>query len=298
MRNLKNIVSVVCIIFLGACDGGNDKSDAYGNFEAIEIIVSAEGNGKLIEFNIEEGDKIAYGQRVGVIDTMQLYLKKRQLEETIKAVQAKLPDIASQINVLKERLSKARYEQKRLNNLVRSEAAMQKQLDDINAEVSLIEKEIIATNSSLTIQQRGLLAEVKPLEAQIKVIEDLISKSIIKSPVKGTVLTKFAQRGELTSAGRSLYKIADLDTIICRAYIGEPQLSGIKIGQKVTVLIDAPKGDYKSHEGKITWVADKAEFTPKVIQTKDERINLVYAIKIAVKNDGSLKIGMPAEIKF
>jgi len=298
MRIFNNIALAVCTIVISACNGDNNKSDAYGNFEAIEIIVSAEGNGKLIEFNIEEGDKIAYNQIVGVIDTMQLYLKKRQLEETIKAVQAKMPDITSQINVLKERLAKAKYEQKRVTNLVMSEAAMPKQSDDINAEVALIKKEIIAKKSSLTIQQRGLLAEVKPLEAQIEVIDDLISKSIIKNPINGTVLTKFAYKGELTAAGEPLYKIADLDTIICRAYVGEPQLSQIKIGQKVTVLIDSPDGDFINHKGQITWIADKAEFTPKVIQTKDERTNLVYAIKIAVKNDGSLKIGMPAEVRF
>lgn len=298
MKIFNNIAIIVCVILIGACKGGDDKSDAYGNFEAIEIIVSAEGSGKLLEFNIEEGDKITQGKRIGVIDTIQLYLTKSQLQETIKVVLAKLPDVASQINVLKVRLAKAKYEQKRLTNLVKSGAAMPKQLDDINAEVSLIKKEIIAKNSLLTTQQRGLLAEVKSLEAQIKVIEDLISKSIIKNPVNGTVLTKFAYQGELTAAGRPLYKIADLETIICRAYVGEPQLSEIKIGQELTVLIDAPDGGYKKHEGKITWIADKAEFTPKVIQTKDERTNLVYAIKIAVKNDGSLKIGMPAEIKF
>lgn len=292
------IVLIVCAIFISACNGGKNTSDAFGNFEAIEIIVSAEGNGKLVELNIEEGNIISCNQRVGVIDTMQLYLKKNQLEASIKAVKAKLPDIASQINVLKQRLSKAIYEQERLINLVKAEAAIPKKLDDINAEVKLIKKEIIAKKSSLTTQQKGLLAEVKPLEAQIKVIEDLINKSIIQNPVKGTVLAKFAYMGELTSAGRPLYKIADLENIICRAYVGEPQLSEIKIGQKVTVLVDAPNGEFKKHEGQITWVAAKAEFTPKVIQTKDERTNLVYAIKIAVKNDGSLKIGMPAEVKF
>lgn len=298
MRKFKNILIVVYTIVFSACSGDNNTSDAYGNFEAVEIIVSAEGTGKLVEFNIEDGDKISMGQRVGVIDTVQLFLKKNNLQANIEAVRTKLPDIASQINVLKERLSKAKYEQERLTNLVKSEAVMQKQLDDINAEVSLIEREIIARNSFLTIQQRGLLAEIKPLEAQIKMIDDLIFKSIIKNPIKGTVLTKFAHKGELTSVGRPLYKIADLDTLICRAYVGEPLLSLIKIGQKATVLIDAPNGKYEGHKGKITWVSDKAEFTPKVIQTKEERTNLVYAIKIAVKNDGTLKIGMPAEVKF
>lgn len=295
---VNTIIAISLVLTFVACDSGREKSDAYGNFEAIEIIVSSEANGKILNFEIEEGDLLADRQFLGVIDTTQLHLQKVQLSKSIQAIQAKLPDVSSQVNVLKERLAKAKFEEKRIKNLVEAKAVTTKQLDDVKAEISLIEREIIATTSSLNIQQAGLLAEIPPVEAKIELIDDLILKSIIRSPINGTVLTKFAYSGELTSYGKPLFKIANIDELICRAYISEPQLSDVKLGDEVAVLIDSSDGGLKEYKGVITWISSKAEFTPKIIQTKEERINLVYAMKIKVANDGFLKIGMPAEVKF
>lgn len=298
MKTINKITVIALAATLLGCASDKNRCDAYGNFEAIEIFVSSQANGEILEFTIEEGDLLSANQQLGVIDTVQLHLQKAQLKNNIKALQATLPDIGSQINVLKQRLSKAEYEQRRVASLVKADAATTKQLDDIGAEVLLIEKEIIANKSSLTTQERGIIGSIPPIESHIDIIDDLIAKSIIASPINGTVLTKFAYSGELTAQGKPLFKIANIDELICRAYISEPQLSEIKLGQTVTVTIDSSTEGSKQYEGTITWVADKAEFTPKTIQTKEERINLVYAIKIKVKNDGFLKIGMPAEVKF
>lgn len=298
MKIIYNIAAVALTATLFGCNLNSEKSDAYGNFEAIEIIVSSEANGKIIEFDIEEGDNLSSNQQIGIIDTTQLYLQKVQLIESIKAIKAKFPDITSQINVLRERVTKAEVERKRLEKLIAADAATTKELDNINADIAIIKREITATKSSLNIQRRGLSAEIPPIESHINIIDDLISKSIISSPINGTVLTKFSHSGELATQGKYLFKIANIDALICRAYISEPQLSEVKLGQTVTVLIDAPNGELKKHSGVITWISSKAEFTPKIIQTKEERTNLVYAMKIKVKNDGFLKIGMPAEVKF
>lgn len=294
-----NIIIAISFVFtFVACDSGREKSDAYGNFEAIEIIVSSEANGKILNFDIEEGALLSENKALGIVDTTQLYLQKVQLTRSIQAIQAKLPDISSQVNVLKERLAKAKFEEKRIKNLVKAKAVTTKQLDDVKAEISLIEREIIATTSSLNIQEAGLLAEIPTIEAKIELINDLILKSIISSPINGTVLTKFAYSGELTTHAKPLFKVANIDELICRAYISEPQLSDVKLRDEVTVFIDSSDGGLKEYKGIITWISSKAEFTPKIIQTKEERTNLVYAMKIKVANDGYLKIGMPAEVKF
>ena len=281
-----------------SCAEQVSTNDAYGNFEAVEILVSSQANGEIMQFIVQEGEKFKEGQQLGYIDTMQLHLQKQQLNESIKAIKAKLPNIDTQMGVLDEKLVKMEFEKKRIERLVKSQATNTKQLDDVNAEIAIIKKQIIASTASLKTQQKGLLAEVSPIIARIDILDDLISKSIIRQPVSGTVLTRYAHKGELTVQGKPLFKIADIDTLICRAYITQPQLSDIKIGQEVTVFVDSSKSGSKDYTGIITWVASKAEFTPKVIQTKDERANLVYAIKIKVANDGYLKIGMPAEVKF
>lgn len=298
MKLIYNIAAAAFVTTLISCNLNSKKSDAFGNFEAIEILVSSEANGKILQFEIEEGDNLSSNKQIGIIDTTQLHLQKIQLLESIKAIKAKFPNISSQINVLKERAAKAEFERKRLLKLVEAEAATTKELDNINLDISIIEREIKATKSSLRIQKRGLSAEIPPIISQIKIIDDLISKSIITSPINGTVLTKFSHSGELATQGKYLFKVANIDALICRAYISEPQLSEVKLGQTVTVLIDSPNGEYKKYSGVITWISSKAEFTPKIIQTKEERTNLVYAIKIKVENNGFLKIGMPAEIKF
>lgn len=289
---------LLMILVLASCNGSNNNSDAYGNFEAVEITVSSEGNGKIIEFNMEEGQAVQKGEKLGVIDTIQLYLKKMQLEATVRAIYTKLPDVAAQADVIKEQLANAETEKVRFEKLVKSDAATQKQLDDIIAQIQLLEKQLSATLSSLNTQTKGTLSEIEPLRYQIKQIDDQIRRSVISSPIDGTVLTKFVESGELAAYGRALYKVADVDNIILRAYFSGEQLSQVQIGQSVTVLIDAPDGQYKTYPGTVTWVAQKAEFAPKVIQTKEERVNLVYAVKVLVKNDGAIKIGMPGELKL
>lgn len=283
---------------MAACDYNKAKSDAYGNFEAVEIVISAEGNGPLILFDIEEGDIPHNSQFIGIIDTLPLYLEKNELLATIATIKAKFPDIKTQLNVFRERLAKAKFEQRRIKGLVQFEAITTKQLDDINADIALLEKERAATLSSLIIQRKSLQSEIRQLEAKIKRIEDKITRHIIINPLQGIVLNRFVHRGELVSYGTPLYKIAAIDTITLRAYIGEEQLGDIRIGQQVSVLIDSIHGTYRNYLGKISWISNKAEFTPKIIQTKNERTNLVYAFKVIVPNDGSLKIGMPAEVKF
>ncbi len=289
---------LLMVLVLASCNGSNNNSDAYGNFEAVEITVSSEGNGKIIEFNMEEGQAVQKGEKLGVIDTIQLYLKKMQLEATVRAIYTKLPDVAAQADVIKEQLANAETEKVRFEKLVKSDAATQKQLDDIIAQIKLLEKQLSATLASLNTQTKGTLSEIEPLRCQIKQIDDQIRRSVISSPIDGTVLTKFVESGELAAYGRALYKVADVDNIILRAYFSGEQLSQVQIGQSVTVLIDAPDGQYKTYPGTVTWVAQKAEFAPKVIQTKEERVNLVYAVKVLVKNDGAIKIGMPGELKL
>jgi len=301
--NIKKLIKAFSVIAAGgfvlsSCSSGDKNADAFGNMEAIELLVSSQGNGQIENLNIEEGDKLNVNQNVGVIDTMSLYLQKMQLQKSVDVIYAKLPDIVSEINVLKEKLANAELEQRRIRNLIKAEAATDKQLDDINSLVQVIKKQITATTSSLNIKQKGLLAEIAPINENIRLLDYRISKSNIVSPVNGTVLTKYAYSGEITALGKPLFKIANLDSLLCRAYVSETQLEKVKLGGKVSVFIDSQKDTQKEFMGRVTWISDKAEFTPKVIQTKEQRINLVYAVKVLVPNDGSLKIGMPARVKF
>ena len=235
---------------------------------------------------------------MGYIDSVQLYLRKVQLQSQISATLSQRPDISSQVAPLKTQLETAKTEQKRISNLVASNAANQKQLDDINAQVELIQKQIESLQKNLSITSGSLDAQIKPLQAQIDQLEDQLNKCRIINPINGTVLTKYAEADELVAMGKPLYKIADLNEIILRAYFTNDQLAQTKLNQKVTVLTDDGKGGFKTYDGIIEWISSKAEFTPKTIQTKNERANLVYAVKIKVKNDGLLKIGMYAEIKL
>ncbi len=283
--------SLLIASFLTSCNNNNDKADGYGNFEATETTISAESNGKLIQFTIEEGQTLKEGAIVGLIDTIQLSLKKEQLVAAKNGISAKSRNVLSQINVLKAQLNTAEISKNRIENLLKSNAGTQKQLDDINGQIDVIKQQI----KSVETQNAPIINEIKSINAQIKQLEDQIQKSIITNPVNGTVLVKYAEPNEITSFGRPLYKIADLNIMELRVYVSETQLASIKIGQNVTVKIDA--GDtMKDYNGTITWMASEAEFTPKIIQTKEERVNMVYAVKINVKNDGSLKIGMPAEM--
>jgi HlyD family secretion protein len=281
-----------------SCAQTDSEFDATGNFEADEIIISAEAAGKILRLDIEEGSELKSQTPIGLIDTTQLYLKKKQLEYSIRAVNAKQPNSTIQLAAIQEQIETAKREKKRVENLLKDDAATQKQLDDINSQLDLLQRQYSATQSTLNITKQSLQSETLPLQAQLEQVQDQIKKSQIINPINGTVLTLFAKQNEVVAPGKALYKIADLSTIILRAYISGNQLSQIKLGQSATVLVDAANDEYKKYTGTISWVSDKAEFTPKTIQTKEERANLVYAIKIDVKNDGYLKLGMYGEVKF
>lgn len=290
--------SAALLLVATACNNNGSEFDATGNFEADEIIISAEASGKIIQLVVEEGAALKSQAVVGIIDTTQLHLRKKQLEYSIRAVNAKQPNATVQLAAITEQIETAKREKKRVENLLKDDAATQKQLDDLNAQLDLLQRQYAATQSTLSITKQSLQSETLPLKAQLEQVQDQISKSQIVNPINGTVLALYAKQNEVVNPGKALYKIADLSTIILRAYISGSQLSQIKLGQQVKVLVDAPENGYKEYTGTISWVSDKAEFTPKTIQTKDERANLVYAMKINVKNDGYLKLGMYGEVKF
>lgn len=290
------LLVVTMLVF--SCSGDKNEYDASGTFEAEETIVSAEGNGMLLKFDVEEGQTLEVGQVLGYIDSTQLYLKKQQLQSQIRSTLSQRPDISAQLASLKVQLQTAEREQKRVSNLLRDNAATQKQMDDANAQVELVKKQIAAQQSSLGITSESITEQASPLRIQIAQVQDQLAKCRIVNPVNGMVLTKYAEVNEMAATGKPLYKIADLSEITLRAYITGAQLSLVKIGQKVNVLVDTGNKDYNTLPGRLTWVSSKAEFTPKTIQTREERANLVYAIKVRVKNDGSLKLGMYAEVKF
>ncbi len=294
---MKYYFLILIALFAAACNRHEEKADAYGNFEATEIIISAETNGKITNLSIEEGDDVRQNQLIAVIDTVQLHLKKEQLLASGVAIDAKTQNLQVQIDVLEEQRSNVLREKNRVEKLLKDSAATTKQLDDINGELEVIDKKIAATKSSISTANRGILSEKQPLAVSIKQVEDMITRSKIESPVDGTILKKYIELGEYAVPGKPLCKLADLSEMILRVYVSETGLANIKIGQKVSVAIDNGE-ELKHFEGTISWIADKAEFTPKIVQTKEERVNLVYAVKVNVKNDGSIKIGMPGEIHF
>ena len=293
MKNKAAYISgiVILLLSLSSCSGDNGKADGYGNFEATEITISAENSGKLMQFNVKEGDLLEKGVFIGYIDTIPLALKREQLLSSRAVVSSQSKSVLSQISVLNAKLKTANTNKVRAENLIADNAGTQKQLDDINGEIDVIKQQIV----SVEIQNAPVINELKSIDVQLRQVDDQILKSKIINPVNGTVLTKYAEPNEITSFGRPLYKIADLSTMKLRAYLSETQLAGLKIGQEVTVKID-DADTMQSLKGTISWIASEAEFTPKIIQTKEERVALVYAIKVDVENDGSLKIGMPAEV--
>lgn len=283
-------ISIVATSLLG-CNNSNGKADGYGNFEATEVTVSAENNGKLMQFDIDEGDMLKKDAFIGYVDTIPLDLKRQQLQVSKAVISAKSKGVLSQIDVLNAKLKTAMTNKTRIENLLKDNAGTQKQLDDINGEIDVFKQQ----KQSIEIQNAPTVNEIKSIDVQLQQIDDQIDKSKIINPIDGTVLAKYAEADEITTFGKPLYKIADLSDMTLRVYVSETQLVDLKIGQEVTVKIDSQDG-MKSYPGTITWIASEAEFTPKIIQTKEERVSLVYAVKISVKNDGSLKIGMPAEM--
>jgi HlyD family secretion protein len=291
----KNILLIIAFAsVLASCGKNSGKADAYGNFEADETIISAEVSGKLLEFSVKEGDILKTGDFVALVDTMQLHFQKRQLMSKRGAVESNHGNIVAQVAVVEEQVTTLKKEKDRVEKLIASGAATGKQMDDINGQLNILYKQ----KESIKAQNSSLFSETDAIAQNIAQIEDMLNRAKIVNPINGTVLEKYVNQHEIVSAGKPLYKIADLDQIILRAYISGSQLSEIKIGQKVRVEIDKNEDENYSYEGTIIWVASESEFTPKLIQTKEERVNLVYAIKISVKNDGRIKIGMPGEVFF
>lgn len=295
-RNLLGLCSLLALF--SACGSGAPKYDATGTFETTEVLVSAEASGRLLYFDIEEGMLLKAGEEVGVVDTVQLYLKKLQLEASIKSVEEQRPDILKQVAATKEQISAAQRERNRVANLLKVGAANQKQLDDAEDQLEVLRKQLVAQNSTLSNSHQSLTWQSSSVGIQVAQVEDQLKKCHITSPITGTVLAKYAEVGELTAMGTPLFKVADTEQMYLRAYITSEQLSQVKLGQKVTVFSDYGTDEHKQYPGVVTWISDTSEFTPKTILTKNERANLVYAVKIAVHNDGLLKIGMYGGVEF
>ena len=295
-RNLLGLCSLLALF--SACGNGAPKYDATGTFETTEVLVSAEASGRLLYFDIEEGMLLKAGEEVGVVDTVQLYLKKLQLEASIKSVEEQRPDILKQVAATKEQISAAQRERNRVANLLKVGAANQKQLDDAEDQLEVLRKQLVAQNSTLSNSHQSLTWQSSSVGIQVAQVEDQLKKCHIASPITGTVLAKYAEAGELTAMGTPLFKVADTEQMYLRAYITSEQLSQVKLGQKVTVFSDYGTDEHKQYPGVVTWILDTSEFTPKTILTKNERANLVYAVKIAVHNDGLLKIGMYGGVEF
>ncbi|WP_321519035.1 HlyD family efflux transporter periplasmic adaptor subunit [uncultured Bacteroides sp.] len=299
MKLIKGILfSAIATSLLSACGSRDGKYDATGTFEATEVVVSSEASGKLMEFNVTEGQLLEHGTQVGYVDTVQLYLKKLQLQANTTAVRSRKQDVNKQIAAIKQQIATQEREKNRWENLVKSNAANQKQVDDINAQIAFLQKQLAAQTSTLENSNASVTGESSALEIQIAQLEDQLQKCHISSPIKGTVLSKYAEQGELAVPGKALFKVADTENLFLRAYVTSDQLSKIKIGQSVKVFADFGADNVKEYPGTVSWISNKSEFTPKGIQTKDERANLVYAVKIAVKNRGEIKIGMYGEVSF
>lgn len=309
----KSLISIAASIFiLAGCKSSGSNADASGTFEATEVIVSAQANGRILSLDIDEGTILPADTIVGQVDPSDLSLQKEQVEASISSLNDQTQNAApnvqllqNQVAVQQSQLNNLLHEKARIENLLKLDAATGKQLDDINAQIDLVKKQMDVTRQQINVQlnnvntqNNAVLSNAKPLQKKAALLDDQMKKASILNPVQGTVLVKYAEKGEITSMGKALYKIADLTTLDLRAYPTAAQLSNIKLNQSVKVMVDDGSKKYHEYTGTIIWISDKAEFTPKTIQTKEERANLVYAIKIKVKNDGFLKIGMYGEVKF
>jgi HlyD family secretion protein len=293
MKIIQLLTILLAAVHLHSCQNQVPAADAYGNFEATEVTVAAQVHGPLLELNLNEGDVIKSGTPVGFIDSVPLLLRRDQLEAQRQAMASRHSGVTSRVDVLQQQKKNAVIEQGRIQRLLKENAATQKQLDEVNGEIDVITKQM----ESVYTENSTIGAELKSVDAQIAQINDQIARSVIVNPVTGTVLTKFAEASELTSPGQFLYKIADLDTLQLRVFIGGDQLAAVTIGQRVKVRYDTGRKTYGETSGTVSWISPQAEFTPKIVQTKNQRTNLVYAVKIAVPNqEGKMKIGMPGEM--
>lgn len=292
MKKLQIIALV--LLALGACKKSEKQSDAYGNFEAVETIVSSETAGKLLEMKVKEGDQLEPGQLIALVDTTELNLKKLQTLAQLATSETKKQNVTAQVNVLKAQRKTVADNQQRIAKMFADKAATQQQLDDINGQLNVIDKQIAATNTQFSL----ITSEMDVTKRALDLIEEQISKCRITSPIKGTVLETYVETGELATPGKPILKMADLSSLELKVYVSGAQLPNIKLGSEAKVLIDNGVKDMQSMTGKITWISSESEFTPKIIQTKEERVKLMYAVKVTVPNDGRLKIGMPGEVDF
>lgn len=292
---MKKVIYIAMALLAISCTK-EAEFDAQGTFEATEVVVSSEATGRILNFDIEEGMAIAANQAVGTIDSLQLHLQRKQLVAQQSALLASRPDVKKQVAALREQIAKQKTELRRVENMLRDGAATQKQKDDIEAQIKIMEGQLEAQLSTLDKNTSTINGNSVVLEAQIAALDDRISKCRIISPVGGTVLVKYAEAGELASAGKPLMKIADLKNIYLRAYFTSDQLANVKLGDEVKVVADFGGTERYDYTGRVAWISSESEFTPKTIQTKDSRANLVYAVKIAVENDGRLKIGLAGEV--
>ncbi|MGW8316828.1 MAG: HlyD family secretion protein [Bacteroidales bacterium] len=291
--NRRNLSTALLLLLLGACKPDVDRADAYGNFESIDLLVSPEVQGRIIRLGVEEGDRLQEDQAVALIDSTQLHLKKEQLQTGLASLRARIHTLDAQVGAQQVQLENLVREQQRIIHLYEKGAATSKQVDDINGQVLLLKAQIAATES----QKASVRAERETLDIQILQVEDQLHRCVVMNPANGTVLSKLKEEGEIVLPGQPLYKLANLDELILRAYVSGDRLSLIKVGGPVTVRYDVP-GAREQVVGTVSWISPQAEFTPKIIQTREERVSLVYAFKVRVPNGGALKIGMPGEVLF
>ncbi|MCU0472769.1 MAG: HlyD family efflux transporter periplasmic adaptor subunit [Bacteroidales bacterium] len=288
-----SLIIIAAVIFTG-CRNGADEADAYGSFEATEIIVSSETSGRILRFDVTEGTEIEKGTEVALIDTTLFHLQKAEIDAGMQSVRTRISSINAQKDILNQQIVNLNVNIGRIENMLKDDAATKKQYDDLTGQVAVLEKQISANNT----QKASIASELLVCESKKATLNEQVTRSSVKSPLKGTIIEKYSEAGELTAAGRPLVKIADLSVIKLKVYVSGAQLGSIKVGQECTVRIDDGKKGYQSFTGTISYISGKAEFTPKIIQTKEERVTLVYAITIDVKNDGTMKSGMPGEAIF
>lgn len=285
---------MIVTLLLAGCRNGSDEADAYGNFETVEVVVSSETSGKILKFDIAEGREIDKGTEIALIDTTMLQLQKAEIDAGMKSVRTRISSINAQNDILGQQIENLNVNIARIDNMLRDDAATRKQYDDLTGQVAVLQKQIAANNT----QKASIAAELLVYESKKATLNEQIARSCVRSPLKGTLIEKYAEAGEVTAAGKPLAKVADLSLIKLKVYVSGAQLPGIKTGQTCTIRIDDGEKGYKSFPGTVSYISGKAEFTPKIIQTKEERVTFVYAVTIDVKNDGSMKSGMPGEAIF
>lgn len=290
----KSILFITTLLLFAGCREKNQRADAYGNFEATEVTVSAETNGRILSFDAIEGSAVKKGDVLAFIDTTLFHLQKAEIDAAVKGIRTKISSIDAQNAILSQQMENLDVNIKRTRNLLKDDAATQKQLDDLTGQASVIEKQVAANNT----QRASVAAELQVYGTKKATLDEQINRCSVRSPLDGTVLQKYSEAGEITAAGKPLARIADLSVMKLKVYVSGAQIANIKTGQECTVRVDNGVNGYSTFKGKVTYISGKAEFTPKIIQTKEERVTLVYAVTIEVENDGTMKSGMPGEAIF